>query len=482
MLVENYLWAVVSLPAGMFNPYSGVKTSILLMDKALAKKTNKILFVKVENDGFDLGAQRRLVDKNDLPRALEYLLEYHKAEMNEKDIEYTDFAHAVEKNKIEESSYWSLTGEKYRVDSFIRGKQYDWVDFGDVCDFQGGSQPPKSQFIYAYKKGYVRFVQIRDFGINSVETYIPISKKNKLCEKGDVLIARYGASLGRICRGLSGAYNVALLMAKPNTNHLAKDFLYYLLQSDYVQKKIKLFGDRAAQAGVRPDDLKQIKIPLPPLDVQKAIVAEIDSYQKIIDGARQVVDNYKPTIKIDPEWEIVQLGEICTIIMGQSPPGESYNKQGNGMPLINGPVEFGPTPFSKTIKTKFTTKPTKICNKNDLILCVRGSTTGRMNIAGFDACIGRGVAAIQAVKYQKYINYFISSIQQKIYDLGTCSTFPNITAQELFRIKVPLPPIEEQKKIVAQIETEQEMVNADKKLIEIYQQKIKGKIAEVWGE
>ncbi len=70
MLVEEYLVAVVSLPAGVFNPYSGVKTSILILDKSLAKKTNTIAFFKVENDGFGLGAQRREIDKNDLPAAL----------------------------------------------------------------------------------------------------------------------------------------------------------------------------------------------------------------------------------------------------------------------------------------------------------------------------------------------------------------------------------------------------------------------------
>ena len=68
MLVEDYLVTVVSLPAGVFNPYSGVKTSILILDKVLAKKTDRIAFFKVENDGFDLGAQRRPIDQNDLPR------------------------------------------------------------------------------------------------------------------------------------------------------------------------------------------------------------------------------------------------------------------------------------------------------------------------------------------------------------------------------------------------------------------------------
>ena len=73
MLVEEYLVAVVSLPAGVFNPYSGVKTSILILDKSLAKKTNTIAFFKVENDGFGLGAQRREIDKNDLPAAADFL-------------------------------------------------------------------------------------------------------------------------------------------------------------------------------------------------------------------------------------------------------------------------------------------------------------------------------------------------------------------------------------------------------------------------
>ncbi len=77
--------------------------------------------------------------------------------------------------------------------------------------------------------------------------------------------------------------------------------------------------------------------------------------------------------------------------MGQSPPGDTYNENNEGVPLINGPVEFGPDPFSETIIGKFTTAPSKMCKKGDLLICVRGATTGRTNIAGFDACIGRGV-------------------------------------------------------------------------------------------
>src|SRR5205085_8029072 len=89
MLVEKFVYAVVSLPAGVFQPYSGVKTSILLMDKQLAKKADSILFVKVENDGFDLGAQRRPFDKDDLPQALTILQRYKQALISNEDLSTT---------------------------------------------------------------------------------------------------------------------------------------------------------------------------------------------------------------------------------------------------------------------------------------------------------------------------------------------------------------------------------------------------------
>ncbi len=148
-------------------------------------------------------------------------------------------------------------------------------------------------------------------------------------------------------------------------------------------------------------------------------------------------------------WVVRPLGQIGEILMGQSPPGSSYNTAGKGVPLINGPVEFGPTPFSKTTRTKFTTEPTKMCSAGDLILCVRGSTTGRMNIAGFDSCVGRGVAAIRAGENQDWVNLFVYANRDEIYRLGSGATFPNVSGATLSQIKVPLPPLPEQKRIVA---------------------------------
>ena len=152
------------------------------------------------------------------------------------------------------------------------------------------------------------------------------------------------------------------------------------------------------------------------------------------------------------EWTDTTLGDISEIIMGQSPKGDSYNSEGFGVPLINGPVEFGPDPFSKTLKTKFTTAPTKMCKVNDLILCVRGSTTGRMNIAGHESCIGRGVAAIRSNEYQDWVNHFINFNRNYIYSLGTGATFPNISKDSIKKIRIPIPPDSERKLLVCKLQ------------------------------
>ena len=99
----------------------------------------------------------------------------------------------------------------------------------DICDFQGGSQPPKDEWLFEKQEGYIRMLQIRDFTQSEkvVPEYVKISKSTKICQADDILIARYGASIGKILTGLSGAYNVAIMRAIPDTHMLQKKYLYY---------------------------------------------------------------------------------------------------------------------------------------------------------------------------------------------------------------------------------------------------------------
>ena len=129
-------------------------------------------------------------------------------------------------------------------------------------DYAGGSQPPASEFIFEEKEGYVRFVQIRDYETDSHITYIPVSPRNKLCEEHDIMIARYGASLGRICSGINGAYNVALAKVFPRKPYY-REFLRCYLSSRTFYEGINNRGGRSAQAGFNQSDIKSFELRLP---------------------------------------------------------------------------------------------------------------------------------------------------------------------------------------------------------------------------
>lgn len=302
-LVEKYLVGVISLPSGVFQPYSGVKTSVLILDKELSQKTDKIFFGKVDNDGFDLGAQRREIEKNDLPILTKEVTEYLEGLRSGKVVESEKLTY-VSKEQILTSGDIGLSYDRY-TKKVKSNTEYELVLLGDVCDFEGGSQPPKDNFIYEPKDDYVRFIQIRDYGERGKETYIPITKRNKLCIESDILIGRYGASVGKICKGLNGAYNVALIKCINDKERLLNDYLYHLLKSNTIQSKIIELSDRAAQAGINPEHLKDTLIPLPPIEVQEKIIKEIELLNKENKELENKIKENKDKIedRINKIWE-----------------------------------------------------------------------------------------------------------------------------------------------------------------------------------
>ena len=136
------------------------------------------------------------------------------------------------------------------------------ISLSELMDYQGGSQPPASEFQKEKNEDNIRFVQIRDFETDSYICYIPNSNKNKLCNKDDILIARYGASLGRICYGLSGAYNVALAKVLPKKAEY-KELLRVILESDDFYNYINQVGQRSAQAGFNVGDIAGYTVIIP---------------------------------------------------------------------------------------------------------------------------------------------------------------------------------------------------------------------------
>ena len=210
----------------------------------------------------------------------------------------------------------------------------------EICDFQGGTQPPKEQWINKIKDGYTRMLQIRDFtqGKNEKE-YVKITNTLKMCNEDDILIARYGASVGRILTGLSGAYNVAIIKSIPNTSKILKRYLFYYFNSDYFQTRIKNVGSRAAQAGFNKEDLKDFKILIPTLEQQQQTIEILDKSQESIDKRKEQLEALDELVKSrfiemfgDPArnpkgWEMTTISEITTDVRyGTSKPAVEGGK------------------------------------------------------------------------------------------------------------------------------------------------------------
>lgn len=185
-----------------------------------------------------------------------------KIELNNKiNADLEEMAQAIFKN-------WFVDFEPFKngkfVDSELGMIPEGWkvISLSEIMKYNGGSQPPASEFIDTYQEGYIRFIQIRDYDNDSHITYIPISKRNKLCDELDIMIARYGAALGRICWGLKGAYNVALAKVIPIKSYY-REYLRCYLNTSYFYQSINNKGARCAQSGFNQSDINSYMIAFP---------------------------------------------------------------------------------------------------------------------------------------------------------------------------------------------------------------------------
>jgi len=475
MLVQDSLIAVISLPAGCFNPYSGVKTSILILDKKLAKKSQHILFLKIENDGFDLGAQRREIDKNDLPLALETLESYKECLSNDKAFEeLPSLARLVEKGTVLNSKDFSLSAERYFVNGEKFHSNYDLVNINDVCDFQRGTSITKKNVI----EGEIPVIA----GGQQAAYYHNVANR----PANTITVSSSGAYAGFVNIHNQPIFASDCFTVSPkNQNELNVKYLFHILKSR--QEEIYSYQEGGGQPHIYPKHFENFKIPLPPLEIQKQIVAEIEGYQKIIDGAKQIVNNYKPTIKINPDWEMVELGEICKPEYGFT---ETAKEKGDARFLRI--TDIGADGKLKKEDPKFVDlsedAKQSLVAKDDILVARTGATYGKTMIfeEDYPAVFASFLIRLNFDKSKVYPKYYWAFAQSENYiqqaaRLMTGGGQPQFNGNVIVKIQIPLPTIEEQKEIVQAIEEEMQLVNANKRLIEIFEQKIKDKISAVWG-
>jgi type I restriction enzyme M protein len=498
MLVDNSLVAVVSLPAGCFNPYSGVKTSILILSKVDSRLSDTIAFFKVENDGFGLGAQRRAFDKNDLPQVKAELAEYLQALRSGQPVDELQLTCGliVSKEKVAANGDYNLSGERYR-EGAISNTAYPLVPVGRFIKDGVKTVDPRTAPDEIFE---LWSIPAFDAGKPELLRGSEIGSQKKVVAPGDVLLSRIIPHIRRgwvVQENTDGRRQIASTeWIVFSSSEVVPGFLRQILISDFFHGSFMqtITGVGGSLARANPAAVGEIPIPLPPLEVQKEIVAEIEGYQKVINGARAVLDHYRPHIPIHPDWPVIKLSEICSFKNGLN-----FTKASSGHTLkIIGVSDFqtnlyAPLADLDEVHLDEPLGDDYLVKAGD-ILFVRSN--GNPDLVGrslfipppiepttFSGFTIRGRIHDERAFPLFFAHFFKSrDFAEMIKTVGQGANIRNLSQGILNELKIPLPPLATQQAIVAEIEAEQALVNGNRELITRFEKKIQATLARIWGE
>ena len=410
------------------------------------------------------------------------------------------------------------------------------VQFTDILGINGGSQPPKKDFIYEPRKGYVRLLQIRDFGEKPFPTYVPKSSKLRLVNKDEILLARYGGtssddSLGRVCAGMEGAYNVALVKLIFFKELTPTSFIKHLFGAHFFLDVISK-NSRSCQTGFNKDDLNDVSFPLSPLNEQKRIVAKLDQIMPRIDAVKARLDKIPSIIKrfrqsvltaavtgkltekwreehsheecaealierikkfrientenerernavkklyeegekrlrkkespyeLPESWSFCEINSIGTVNNGSTPSRKiSHYWNGNINWISSGEVNNSSIRQTReTItQTGFDNSSVKLLPIGTVLIAMigEGKTRGQTAILEIESSCNQNVAAVvinHGLVISKYLYFWFFMQYEHNRSYGSGSGPKALNCQRVREINFILPPLEEQKEIVRQVD------------------------------
>ena len=481
MLVETSLVAVISLPAGVFQPYSGVKTSILILDKSISRQAQTIAFFKVENDGFGLGAQRRAIEKNDLPQVQTELAAYLAAVRGgaptESIITVTSTAQFVQKDKISANGDYNLSGERYR-EAGVKSHRFPLVKIGDVCTIN----PSKNKLSTLNPDTRVSFVPMADLNENRIafrpkdeKQISEVSTNYTYFEDNDVLLAKvtpcFENGKAGIARGLINGigFGSSEFYVLRSSDRVLPEWIYFcVMHSLFRTAAVAQMTGTGGLQRVPRGYVENFHIPLPPRAVQKEIVAEIEGYQNVINGARAVLDHYRPHIPIHPDWPMVELSEVLELSSGEFLSA--------GM-RIDGPFPvYGGNGINDHHSKYIFEDPTVVIGRV-------GAYCGSVHLTKPKSWVTDNALYVKKTLRPvdlKYLEILLRSLD--LNQFAKVGGQPSISQATVLERRIPLPLLATQQAIVVEIETEQALVAANRELITRFEKKIQVTLARIWGE
>jgi len=504
MLVENHLAAVISLPAGVFNPYSGVKTSILILDRAVAKASQHVAFFKIENDGFALGAQRKAVKGSQLAQVKTELAAWLKAARagGGKELE-SNVGFAVERKELLAEGSITLSAERYLTRE-IGKSGFPMVSLGDEVLFKvesGGT--PKSD-VPEYWDGGIPWATLVDLPASNFITEITgtvrtISEAGlkgssaKILPANSVLVSSR-ATIGRIAINRvplatnQGFKNIVIA----DEARVLPEYLAFAVTK--LVPTMQSWATGGTFAEISKSKFCELEIPLPPLEMQREIVAEVAGYQRVIDGARAVLDNYRSYIPVDPEWPMRPLSEVAQV---NPKKGELKDTDPST------PVSFVPMAVLNENNVRF--DPVEVKTISEVVGSYTYFRESDVLVAKVTPCFENGKAGIarglkNGIGFGSSEFYVVRANEEtlpgwlfhwlttpdfrarataKMTGTGGLQRVPRAVVEEEL---IPLPELVVQKSIVAEIEAERALIEGNRDLITRFEKKIEAAIARVWGD
>ena len=490
IIEEAQLEAVISMPSGVFKPYAGVSTAALLFTKG--GETDKVWFYDMIADGFSLDDKRDKIEENDIPDIIEKWNRRRKLKEPAKE----DKWFFVNKKKIVESGDYSLNGRIYEEITSYGQTKWPMIELGKICEIvRGGSPRPIKNYITKNGNG-INWIKIGDVAEN--EKYVTKTKqkikkegatKTRLVKSGDFILSN-SMSFGRpyILKIDRAIHDGWLLIRINNNQKMFPDFLYQILRSNIVQEQYQKLAIGGVVKNLKSDSVRNVQIPFPPLEVQREIIEEVGGYQKIVDGAKQVVENWKPTLKIDPTWPLDKLGEICDVRDGTH---ESPKYVSAGIPFITSKnlkdnnISFENVRFISQKDHNNFSKRSRI-DDGDVLFGMIG-TIGHPVIVKKDREFSiKNVALFKFKNNKVLLNYYLQVLLDSKFTKDTLLTKARGGSQKFVSLanlrdfQIPLPPMKVQKEIVTEIEKEKALVESCKELMKINEEKIQQKINKIW--
>lgn len=284
-LVEDGLFAVISLPNGVFKPYTDVKTSILLFDKNSEKRKDELLFITIDQDGFEFGAQRKKTEHNDLPESINILNEWRKGKKVK-----TDKAEWIKRDKILQNEDCILIGNYYQENNISQNsKSFSLVELSELVKEKSERVKGKNIEVWSVsnEKGFVKSEDYfsKKVASENISNYKIVDEHNFAYNPSRINVG----SIALNASETQGAVSPMYVVFEVDESKIVPEFLFILLKSDRLREEIDRRAYGAVRKQLRFSDLRKIVIPLPPLATQKEIIEEIKTKKDAIESAKQTI-------------------------------------------------------------------------------------------------------------------------------------------------------------------------------------------------